>query len=67
LNGREARAGVDTYFHFYNAQRPHQALGYRTPSEILDQNSATGRTANREAMVTEQSIGILRRSDGTLA
>jgi len=30
-DGREARATLTDYFHFYNNQRPHQALGYRTP------------------------------------
>ena len=33
-NGRELWQGLNTYFGFYNAERPHQALGYRTPSEI---------------------------------
>ncbi len=33
-NGREAKAGLDVYFSFYNNQRPHQALGYRTPAEV---------------------------------
>jgi putative transposase len=32
-DGREARAGIGDYFRFYNTQRPHQALGYRTPAE----------------------------------
>jgi putative transposase len=27
----EARAGINRYFNFYNLERPHQALGYRTP------------------------------------
>ena len=34
--GREARAGIDNYFRFYNTQRPHQALGYRTPAEVFN-------------------------------
>ena len=34
-NGREAKAGLDAYFHFYNTQRPHQALDYRTPAEVF--------------------------------
>ena len=34
--GREAKAGLDAYFHFYNNQRPHQALGYRTPAEVFN-------------------------------
>ncbi|MDP6496187.1 MAG: IS3 family transposase, partial [Dehalococcoidia bacterium] len=28
----EARAGIGAYLRFYNDQRPHQALGYHTPS-----------------------------------
>jgi putative transposase len=31
---REARQGLARYFHFYNHERPHQALGYRTPAAL---------------------------------
>lgn len=31
---REARIGLNRYFDFYNHQRPHQALSYRTPAEV---------------------------------
>ena len=31
----EARRELGTYFQFYNDQRPHQALGYRTPGEVF--------------------------------
>jgi len=30
----EAREGIDRYFRFYNHERPHQSLGYRTPAAI---------------------------------
>jgi putative transposase len=30
----EARAGIGNWFRFYNQQRPHQSLGYRTPAEL---------------------------------
>jgi putative transposase len=40
-NGREAKAGLEAYFHFYNTQRPHQALGYRTPAEAFSCRSDT--------------------------
>jgi len=30
----EARDGLRAYFRFYNEQRPHQALDYRTPTEV---------------------------------
>ena len=29
----EARREIGRYFIFYNTQRPHQALGYKTPAE----------------------------------
>ena len=31
---RDARRGLSRYFEFYNHQRVHQALGYRTPGEV---------------------------------
>jgi putative transposase len=30
----EARAGIDRYFQFYNYERLHQSLGYRTPADL---------------------------------
>lgn len=33
-DGNEACAGLGTYFGFYNTERPHQALDYRTPQEV---------------------------------
>ena len=33
-NLREVKAGLEKYFKFYNEKRPHQGLGYRTPSEV---------------------------------
>ena len=40
-NGREAGVGLEAYFHFYNNQRPHQALGYRTPAEVFNTDSGS--------------------------
>jgi len=34
-DGKDARAGPSEYFRFYNADRPHQALGYRTLAEVF--------------------------------
>lgn len=38
LNGYETvleiEAGLTRYFSFYNEDRPHQSLGYRTPAEV---------------------------------
>lgn len=33
-NVLEARAGLASYFQYYNTERPHQALGYKTPHEV---------------------------------
>jgi putative transposase len=30
----EARTHLGGYFQFYNDERPHEALGYRTPHEL---------------------------------
>jgi putative transposase len=35
-DGRDARIGLGNYFCFYNTERPHQALGYRTPAEVFN-------------------------------
>ena len=32
----EARQGIGGWLKFYNEERPHQALGYRTPCGVLD-------------------------------
>jgi len=33
-NVLEARTGLGSYFRFYNTQRPHQSLAYKTPYEV---------------------------------
>jgi putative transposase len=32
----EARAGIGRWFRFYNHERPHQSLGYRTPASVYE-------------------------------
>jgi putative transposase len=34
-NGRDAKIGIGEYFRFYNNERLHQALGYRTPAGLF--------------------------------
>jgi putative transposase len=34
-DGKDARIGLGNYFRFYNTERPHQALGCRTPAEVF--------------------------------
>ena len=47
-NGREAKAGLEAYLHFYNTQRPHQALGYRTPAEVFSGDSVQSDEQSKE-------------------
>jgi putative transposase len=35
----EVYRGLQAYFKFYNDERPHQSLGYRTPAEVHYENS----------------------------
>ncbi len=32
----EARAGIGAYLRFYNSERPHQTLDYRTPAQVFE-------------------------------
>jgi len=50
LDGRDAKAALAHYFHFYNNKRSHQALGYRTPAAVYNSGRPvdTGNTAANE-------------------
>ena len=38
-NGLDLYSALDRYFHFYNHQRPHQSLEYRTPADLFPYRS----------------------------
>jgi putative transposase len=42
----EARRGIGVWFAFYNNERPHQALDYRTPSQVFERAKACGHVDN---------------------
>lgn len=46
----ETRVGLSRYFRFFNNQRPHQSLGYRTPAEVY-----FGRRASRKSLELQLS------------
>ena len=48
----EARSGIRAWLAFYNDTRLHQALGYRTPSEIFEAARACGYVDNTSALTT---------------
>jgi putative transposase len=48
----EARLGIGTWFTFYNDERKHQALGYRTPREVFAAATARAYVDNARALTT---------------
>ena len=62
-DGREARIGLGNYFRFYNTERPHQALGYRTPAEVFTPTSVA---TTKGVMVESSTPDPLRIAGSTL-
>jgi putative transposase len=52
-DGRDARACIGDYFRFYNTERPHQALGYRTPAEVFASSLATTHGGMVESLTSD--------------
>jgi len=46
----DAHHGLHRYFEFYNHQRPHQALDYRTPAEVYADRAVTLSSTGAEAL-----------------
>ena len=46
VNAGEAPRELGSYFRFNNNQRPHQALGYRTPAEVFHGEQEVGDESN---------------------
>jgi putative transposase len=44
----ELRTGLGSYFPFYNEERPHQSLEYRTPGEVYRGQRAKEKTPRKE-------------------
>jgi putative transposase len=59
LTPRQARQGLTDYFHFYNYERPHQALDYLTPAELYSttMNVLTNKTNGNERTATNETNG----------
>jgi len=56
-DGTDARISLGNYFRFYNTERPHQALGYRTPTEVF---TSTPVEVNSRGMVESLTSDPLR-------
>ena len=48
----EARRGIGSWIRFYNDERKHQALEYKTPKEIFDQTKACAYMDNTSVLPT---------------
>ncbi|MFU8795733.1 MAG: transposase, partial [Dehalococcoidia bacterium] len=57
-DGREARRSLGQYFHFYNNERPHQALGYKTPAEVFVSTPLEATNAGMVESLTPYPLGI---------
>ena len=66
INGREAKDGLEAYFHFYNTQRPHQALGYRTPAEVFSGDSVQSDEQSKERRWPPSRALVYLEKGGTL-
>ena len=62
----EARRELGAYLRFYNYQRPHQALGYRTPAEVFHQVTDVGEEGAVQAKESPlaQTLVSLARAGG---
>jgi len=55
-NGSETRRGMGAYLDFYNQERPHQALGYRTPAEVYQDDQEAKEVATQEAALPSEVV-----------
>jgi len=49
--GTEARQGIDAYLDFYNRERPHQALRYRTPGQVFNEEQPRRHLQEQEVVL----------------
>jgi putative transposase len=55
----ELTVGLMEYFAFYNADRPHQALGYMTPTAAYDSGTGGGAIIlDKYGKATESAISV---------
>jgi len=55
----EAQSGINTYMRFYNTQRLHESLGYRTPYEVYSNQTFHNQTGQINAKMHLQNTLFL--------
>ena len=63
-DGRDARIGLGNYIRLYNTERPHHALGYRTPAEVFNLISVEATNGSMVESLTPDSLGIAGPTSG---
>jgi transposase InsO family protein len=59
MDGWDAEASLAGYFRFYNQERIHQALDYRTPRDVyLDRGSSGGKPHDEKRIEVIALTGI---------
>jgi putative transposase len=58
-NVPEAHSGINTYMRFYNTQRLHESLGYRTPYEVYSNQTFHNQTGQINAKMHLQNTLFL--------
>lgn len=53
---REAVRNLGTYFRFYNQERPHQSLGYKTPYQVYSSRDDSGTVLIHKHPVTRSTF-----------
>jgi len=51
-DGTEAKQGIGSYLDFYNRERPHQELGYRTPEKMFHDRQPRKRPEEHDVVLT---------------
>ena len=57
-NASEARRELGACFRFYNNQRPHQALGYRTPAEVFHGSGNAPAEESKTGEVQPEQVSV---------
>lgn len=55
---KDAISNLSSYFHFYNNERPHQALGYKTPCEVYQNDRKDVKIINPQDRLHDQKVHL---------
>ena len=59
---KDVISGLSRYFHFYNNERPHQALGYKTPCEVYQNDRKDVKFINPQGRLHAQNVHLINTS-----